>query len=150
MYYWNWLRMKTFSNIAGTLSDSFKIGKGGIEILQGTEVPTGNIAPVGSVYIRTLNGSTGIYQHETEGTWVKLFSPSSYRQSFVNEDLNSDQILITHNLNEQFVTVTVYKDNSQAVSTEQIEVYATSANTTLINLTALTPISGTWNIVITR
>lgn len=151
MYYWNWLRMKTFSNIAGTLSDSFKIGKGGFEILQGTDVPTGNIAPVGSVYIRTLNESTGIYQHMSEGVWEKLGlnTVSIYRQSFVDGDLVSGQIDITHNLGERYVHVTLYDGNGARVPTEQLNVMSISDTTFTMNLSSLGTIEGTWNVVVT-
>lgn len=60
--------MATFSNLSGTTSPSFKIGKGGVTIHQGTAAPDSGDGLDGDLYIRT-GSSSAIYQ-KIDGTWT--------------------------------------------------------------------------------
>lgn len=60
------------SNLAGTMSESFAIGKRGVKLLQGNGAPTGVVAPLGSLYLRKDIGYTCLYQLGADDLWVPL------------------------------------------------------------------------------
>lgn len=64
-----------FSNLAGTMSDSFAIGKRGVKLLQGTEAPTSSlVAPIGSLYLLKSGVSIKVYQLVAAETWEPLLT----------------------------------------------------------------------------
>lgn len=70
--------MSTYSNLAGTMSDSFAIGKRGVKLLQGTDTPTSAlIAPIGSLYLKKSGGTVRVYQLVAAETWEPLLVAGS-------------------------------------------------------------------------
>jgi hypothetical protein len=134
-----------FSNHAGTMSESFVIGKRGVKLLQGIGDPTGIPAPVGSLYFRR-DGIAGFYQMSSGDQWVRLLTPDSitYVQSFTNSDLVSGVLTATHGLSTQFPNVQVWND-----SNTRVEPSAISSNDTsyvVVDLAGFGVISGTWHV----
>ncbi len=70
--------MSTFSNLAGTMSDSFAIGKRGVKLLQGTETPTSAlVAPIGSLYLKKSGATIRVYQLVAAAQWEPLLIAGS-------------------------------------------------------------------------
>ena len=70
--------MSTFSNLAGTMSDSFAIGKRGVKLLQGTETPTSAlVAPIGSLYLKKSGATIRVYQLVADAQWEPLLIAGS-------------------------------------------------------------------------
>lgn len=70
--------MSTFSNLAGTMSDSFAIGKRGVKLLQGTETPTpALVAPIGSLYLKKSGATIRVYQLVATAQWEPLLIAGS-------------------------------------------------------------------------
>lgn len=143
--------MKTYSNIAGTLSDSFRIGKGGVDIIQGEDTPHGDIAPVGSLYIKKQDDDVSVYQHVSVGVWSKLGvapKPTSYRRTFTHADLSSGQLGVEHNLGQKYVNFVIFDGDSKPISIMDSNAIMISDNLFTINIDALGVIDGEWNIVV--
>jgi hypothetical protein len=158
-----------YSNHAGTLSDSFAIGKRGIKLLQGTSDPAGITAPIGSLYL-LRGGSNKVYQTDGSGTWTVLLSPSSiiagdgvdvsevngivtvskintkYKQQFSNSDLSSGSLTIEHNLSEDFPLVQLYNNSRQLVVPDGVS--STNTNELVINLQSYGSITGDWSVTV--
>ncbi len=84
------------------------------------------------------------------GTTDMVFIRSAARSQvfpFVQADLVGDDFTALHNLGTQFVNWTLY-DNVTLAETAVIA-KATDATTFAIDLAGLTPITGTWNLVLT-
>ncbi len=70
--------MSTFSNLAGTMSDSFAIGKRGVKLLQGMETPTpALVAPIGSLYLKKSGDTIRVYQLVAAAQWEPLLIAGS-------------------------------------------------------------------------
>lgn len=70
--------MSTYSNLAGTMSDSFAIGKRGVKLLQGTDAPTSALtAPIGSLYLKKSGGTVRVYQLVALEQWEPLLIAGS-------------------------------------------------------------------------
>lgn len=72
----------------------------------------------------------------------------TYRRSFVNADLSADVLTVTHNLNKQYAHVTVYRNTTVALGSSQFILTATGVDALTVDLTGLTPITGTWNLIV--
>ena len=84
-------------------------------------------------------------------TQLALSSPGGggvnvFRQSFVNADLTAGVLTVTHNLNQQYNTFTVYDDSNEKIEPDLVT--ATDANTLTVDLSNFGVIAGTWNIVV--
>lgn len=78
-----------FSNLAGTMSDSFAIGKRGVKLLQGTEAPTSAlVAPIGSLYLLKSGVSIRVYQLVAAETWEPLLTAGSIPFLVTRSDAN--------------------------------------------------------------
>lgn len=75
-------------------------------------------------------------------------SNTTYEASFVDGDLSSGVLTVTHNLNEQFVDVQVVDDNNKLIQPDDITFSSTTALN--IDLSSFTPLNGTWNLKIRR
>lgn len=162
--------MISFTNHAGTLSESFSIGKKGFSILQGTADPTGISAPTGSLYLLRTTAGPRVFQIDGSGTWNALLSPDSilagsgiqvsqsggavtvtkittrYKLQFTNADLTSGQLSVTHNLNEDFPIVQVYNNAKKVCIPDDIT--SNTANSTVIDFSSFGIISGTWTATV--
>ena len=162
--------LSIYSNHAGTLSESFAIGKRGIQLLQGTADPTGLTAPTGSLYLLKASGVNKVYQIDSSGNWTALLSPSDiipgtgitvtelngtvtinrtatkYKTQFANSDLTAGALTVSHNLIEDYPVVMVYNNSRQFVVPDGIT--SNNANSVTIDLTSYGPISGNWNVIV--
>lgn len=67
-----------FSNHAGTMSESFAIGKRGVKLLQGTTAPNSDLkAPIGSLYLKKSGDTVRVYQLVALETWEPLLVAGS-------------------------------------------------------------------------
>lgn len=81
--------MSTFSNLAGTMSDSFAIGKRGVKLLQGTETPTpALVAPIGSLYLKKSGDTIRVYQLVAASQWEPLLIAGSIPFLVTRSDQN--------------------------------------------------------------
>ena len=78
-------------------------------------------------------------------TSVNLGVPA-FTQSFVDGDLSSGVLTVTHNLNSQYVSVTVYNNSDLIIIPDDVD--ATGANALTIDLTAYGTLTGTWQAVV--
>jgi hypothetical protein len=69
---------------------------------------------------------------------------SSFVATFTNADLAANVLTVTHNLGVQYAAITVWDNNGRAVL--PTEVTATSVNACAIDLSGLTPLTGTWRV----
>jgi len=78
-------------------------------------------------------------------TSVNLGVPA-FVQSFTNGDLTAGILTVTHNLNKQYVSVTVYNNSDLIIIPD--DVTATSVNVSTIDLLSFGTLTGTWQAVI--
>ncbi len=159
-----------FSNHAGTLSESYAIGKRGIKLLQGTADPTGLSAPTGSLYIRRGEANNRVYQIDSEGTWTTLLSPddiqgaggllasfangvvtvtaptTKHKQQFTAASLTGGSLTVDHNLGEDCPIVQVYNNLKAQVTPDAIA--APTANSITLDMTSYGAFTGTWTVTI--
>ena len=107
--------LSSYGSITGTWNVRVISGSG----IEGATGPTGPIGPSGP-------------------------SGSAYTTSFVNGDLVSDKIIITHNLGITFPLVQVFDENDNKIIPTEIT-YKTT-NTVELDFTTMTPLSGTYNV----
>lgn len=69
-----------------------------------------------------------------------------YIYPFTNSDLVSGYVTITHEMDQQYVSVQVFNNDDRLVIPDDVQLPAT--NTVVINLSGFAPISGTWRAVI--
>lgn len=164
----------TYSNLSGTMSESFSIGKRGVKLLQGISDPTGVVsAPAGSIYIRRDSGNSFVYQIDYLGNWTALLSPSAinqgtgidvssangivtialansdsyaktYRSSFTNSSLTANSLTVAHNLGKQFVNITVTNGSNNVVTPDNINM--ANSTSAVIDFTTFGSLSGTWHV----
>ena len=78
-----------YSNLAGTMSDSFAIGKRGVKLLQGTETPTAALtAPIGSLYLKKSGGLVRVYQLVAAEQWEPLLTAGAIPFLLAQSDEN--------------------------------------------------------------
>jgi hypothetical protein len=160
-----------FSNHAGTLSDSYAIGKRGIKLLQGTSDPAGVDAPMGSLYILRGLTTNKVYQIDADGVWTALLSPddiisandnltvafvdgkvtitaptTKHRTQFTTSDLSAGVLTVTHNLSEDYPIVQIYDNTRKAVLQDVIT--TVDANSLTLGLSSYGSFSGTWTVTI--
>lgn len=159
-----------FSNHAGTLSESYAIGKRGIKLLQGTADPTGISAPTGSLYIRRGETNNRVYQIDAEGTWTTLLShndiqgaggitanvsngvvtltapTTKHKQQFTAASLTAGNLTVTHNLNEDYPVVQVYDNTRQMVLPDNVT--TSNANALVLSMSSYGAFSGTWTVTV--
>lgn len=73
-------------------------------------------------------------------------SVTRFTLAFTNDDLVSDILTVDHNLNQKYVQSTIY-DNADTETTPT-EIVLVNSNRLHVDLSGMTPITGTWNIVI--
>jgi hypothetical protein len=71
---------------------------------------------------------------------------TSFTDSFVDGDLSTGVLTITHNLGRQYVQVQIFDDSDNLVQPDDITL--TDSNTTTVDLLSFGAISGTWHFVI--
>lgn len=73
-----------------------------------------------------------------------------YRRAFVNGDLASNILTVTHNLGRRFNSVEIYDGNNNLwnMNLSLTDLLAINENSLSINFTGFTPLSGTWNVVV--
>lgn len=87
--------MTTYSNLAGTMSDSFAIGKRGVKLLQGIEAPTSAlVAPIGSLYLKKSGGTVRVYQLVATEQWEPLLIAGSIPFLVASADENVPNALV--------------------------------------------------------
>lgn len=84
------------------------------------------------------------FYYYTGSAWVADY----HEQSFVNGDLSSGILTVTHNLGKQYPQVIVYDNNGKKITPDDIT--ATSTSVTTIDLTSFGTITGTWNLRISK
>jgi len=73
-------------------------------------------------------------------------SKGGYTNSFVDGDLTSDILQVTHSLGEKYVFVEVYDDNDRKIIPDEVQLI--DSNTLEVDLSSFTPITGTWNVLV--
>jgi hypothetical protein len=133
-----------YSNHAGTMSESFVIGKRGVKLLQGVGDPTGISAPVGSLYLRR-DGARCVYQKNADN-WVALLYAEAVTKfaTFTNSDLVSGVLTIVHTLGVEFPIVQVWNDSRELVFPDKIT--CVDDSTVTIDLNSSGAISSTWRV----
>lgn len=79
-------------------------------------------------------------------TFLNFVNPLAARASFVNADLSSGILTVTHNLGYKYVVVQVYDNNDNLILPDEITVIDTDSLT--IDLTSFGTITGTWNYIV--
>ena len=115
--------------------DNFATIKGEIENLQGK-----TITLVGAI----TGGPVMIDSGPDPITLVTV--GKSYTMPFTNSSLLANVLTVSHNLNQQYVSVTVW-DNLNRIATPTV-ITATSSSDLTVDLTGLTPITGTWQVFV--
>lgn len=86
----------------------------------------------------------------TDDDWNLLTLSAStavvYRRSFVDVDLTSGVLSVTHGLGQKYVNVTVYDENDKQIIPNEVLLQNTTQ--LQIDFTGFNVISGTWNLVI--
>lgn len=72
------MSLKAWTNISGTTSPNFTIGKDGATIHHGTDLPDSSLGDLGDLYVRH-GASAGLFQKESEG-WKVTTSNFSRQQ----------------------------------------------------------------------
>jgi len=70
----------------------------------------------------------------------------SYQRTFINADLATGVLTVTHNLNSNYVIVAVYDNNSKQIGPDDITL--TSVNALTIDLTSYGTLTGTWSCIV--
>jgi len=73
-------------------------------------------------------------------------STYSHVDSFVDGDLSSGILTVTHNLNVEYPLVQIYNSNKKLVSPD--DVTYVDSNSSLVDLSSWGPIEGTWHLII--
>jgi hypothetical protein len=76
---------------------------------------------------------------------IQTGSPA-YVNTFTDGDLTAGVLTVTHNLNAQYVSVTVYNNNDLIIIPDDVD--ATGVNACDIDLTSFGTLTGTWRVVI--
>jgi len=137
--------LSSFGTIAGTWNVRVGTGGGGgatsldemtdIEFISGT--PSDG-------QVLQYNAEAGKWRAETLNS---TGTTSAYRDSFIDDDLSSgDVLVVTHNLEQKYVIVSVYNNNDKQIIPD--EIILDSTNQLTIDLSSFAPLIGTWNIVI--
>ena len=84
---------------------------------------------------------TGNHQVRVIGT---LGTTGTFKQSFINTDLVSGVLTVTHSLNTQHVLLMLYDNLNNIVQADEFT--ATSTTVLIVDLTLFGTITGTWNI----
>ena len=69
-----------------------------------------------------------------------------YATSFVNGDLSSGILTVTHSLSNKYCIVAIYKNDDTYIIPDEVEVVSTSSLT--VDLSSFGTITGTWNVVV--
>lgn len=72
--------------------------------------------------------------------------PSKYNSTFVNGDLAAGVLTVTHNMHQQYGSVTIYDDSDKVVVPDSVT--ATGVDTVDVDLTTKVPLAGTWKVVV--
>jgi len=119
-----------------------------------TSIRRGQLKPIRQDDLDATNSPTDgqipSYDNATgQFTWVDAGSGggggSTFKQTFVNGDLTSDKITITHNLNTEHPVVFVYDENDQWILPTFINADI-DANNIELDFTGMTPLSGTYKV----
>lgn len=73
-------------------------------------------------------------------------SKGGYTNSFVDGDLISGILQVTHSLGEKYVFVEVYDDSDRKIIPDEIQLI--DSNTLEVDLSSFAPIAGTWNVLV--
>ncbi len=84
---------------------------------------------------------TGNYQVRVIGA---IGTTGTFLDSFVDADLSSGILTVTHSLNTQFVLLTLYDNNNNVVQANNFT--ATSITVLTVDLSGFGTLTGTWNI----
>jgi hypothetical protein len=94
----------------------------------------------------TIAGTWRVIIAATGGTSAATPTSTTFLEDFVNGDLSSGVLTVTHGLGTQYCNVQVYDNNNDVVQPDDIT--ATSTTVTTIDLTSYGTISGTWRAVV--
>lgn len=86
----------------------------------------------------------GVWFRDVDGTMFR--AGRAYSRSFVDGDLSSSILTVTHNLGVQYCTVQVFNNSDEMVIPDAIDDSSTSALT--VNLTSFGTLTGTWHVVV--
>jgi hypothetical protein len=109
-------------------------------VLQNTTVTPGTYSPANI----TIDAQ-GRVTAASNGTAAAV---TSYVMSFANGNLSSGVLNLTHGLDQQFLQISIYDNNKQLVSPDDIT--ASNANYSLVNLTSFGTLTGNWNATATK
>jgi len=128
----------------GTNNVWSNIDASGIQISSGTSLERPTTPAPGLI---RFNSDLNQMEYWNGSQWVQIFEGTrKFVQSFVQGDLVSNILTVTHNLNDDWCSVTVYDNTRQIVIPTAI--ISVNANVVEIDLTAFVTISGTWRAVI--
>ena len=71
-----------------------------------------------------------------------------YRRDFDDGDLATDILAVTHNLNKRYPHITVWRNTNIEVNDDLILGTATGVDGLTIDFTGLTPLTGTWHLIV--
>ena len=152
----NWTTILTTNSVSSddtinldlTSDGNLNFGVANNVILPGVQ---GIVLPIGNTSVRSSDPSSGTTRYNSDynclevfnGTsWVSFGIPTSYTSSFAYNDIQSNSITFTHNLNQEFPLVQVWNNASQIVIPENV----TSIDQNNISVQIDTVFSGTWNV----
>lgn len=72
----------------------------------------------------------------------------SYSTAFTNSSLSSGVLTVTHNLEYEYVVVSVYDNTDKQIIPS--EVTTVNANSLQVDLSGFVPITGTWHVTIAK
>ncbi len=134
--------LSSFGTISGTWNVRVGTGGGGgaTSLEEMTDVSFDSGTPTDNQVLQ-YNASEGKWKAET------LVSTSVYRDSFIDSDLATGDILIvTHSLGQKYVVVAVYNNSDKQIIPDDVTLDSTTQLT--IDLSSFAPLTGTWNIVV--
>lgn len=122
-------------------------------IVLNNNVSSGTPTESGGVEVRRgASTSATVLWDETADEWqaglvgAALPIARVYRTTFTNASLTAGVLTVTHNLGQQYVTVTVVDNNAKVILPDEITFSSTTALS--VDLTSFGTLSGTWRVIV--
>lgn len=116
-------------------------------VIYGNQIKDGTVTKIEIGASGETQGYVLTVQNDGSVDWEAVSNAaggSTFKQTFVNGDLTSDKITITHSLNTEHPQVIVYNGSDQVVLPSEITYI--DVNNVELDFTGVTPISGTYKV----
>ena len=75
-------------------------------------------------------------------------SSSRFLSTFEESNISGGELTVTHNLDEEYVSVTVFDNNKKVIKPDEITMV--DANTLVVEFSTFQPITGTWRVLVIK